>query len=666
MEPACLDHEASICEIQSLVSTIFLTVLLDFFTINKMSADPLLAAPAEGEDTTNAPSLDKKDKRRFKKLKKRVQQQQAETDKSGLLTRLDWMEYQRVETPENLRTIGPSLQMRKRNSNPTTVNKAVEGAHHRDLLACLLQELNPKSSRNSKKRSRNEDLLNPSLPAWATLHNPGALEHVVVLEVHVPDLLACCTKVQSVLDDRTSYLALPTKWFQGSNIPRSISDSLLYFLSSQNTQRSEQSDPPTKNEILDELQSLTLAEDDWDREGYPKVAKENPGESSDSIVDSFHETIRQPESFAIDEAKALVQRLGVRVDNQDEDDIQPYVLTRSRRPGDDVLLARVFGIDCEMVATSVGSELARITVVEFRDCVKGKVTTKTILDALVKPYDTVKDYRTQHSGITPKLLEDVSTRLEQIQASLLTFLRPSDILIGHSLENDLRATHYIHQNIIDTALLFMPSNRRSKFSLKHLVAALLHRTIQTGSHCSEQDAVATLELAVNRAWQGDSFGIMGQDRRSLLEIISKDSRGVCLGPAQWLQTHVTNHANGIHALSNDSISGCRNPMISYMTGRRKAQLIMSRFDVNDSKEDSLEALSSLLVSVDDFCVKIEYLDSLSVHSHCSALSIVRCDRPNGPYNHPACQHTTGLSKSQGTLQATACVPGSQIFSRVDW
>jgi RNA exonuclease 1 len=569
-----------------------------------MSADPLLVTPTEtlmDEDTPNAPSLDKKDRRRFKKLQKRVQQQLAETDKSGILTRLDWMEYQRLETPENLRTIGPSLKMRKRNSNPTTVNKVVEGAHHRDLLACLLQELNPKSTRNSKKRSRGEDLLNPSLPAWATFHNPGALEHVVVLEVHVPDLLTCCTKIQSVLQGRTSYLALPTKWFQGSNIPRSISDSLLYFVASQNTQRSEQSGTPTKKEILDELQSLTLAKDEWAREGYPNnIAKENPGESGDSIVDSFHETIRQPDSFSIDEAKALVQRLGVRVESQNEEDTQPYVLTRSIRPNEDILPARVFGIDCEMVQTSLGSELARITVVEFQDFVKDKVTTKTIMDALVKPYNTVKDHLTQHSGVTPKLLQDVSTRLEQIQVSLLTFLRPSDILIGHSLENDLRATHYIHRNIIDTALLFMPSNRRCKFSLKHLVAALLQRTIQTGSHCSEQDAVATLELAVNRAWQGDSFGIMGQDRRSLLEIISKDSRGVCLGPAPWLQTHVTNHANGVHALSNDSISGCRNPMISYLTGRRRAQLILSRLDVNDSKEDdSIEALCSLLVSVDD-------------------------------------------------------------------
>jgi hypothetical protein len=624
VEP-CLDQAASTsCEIQSWVSTYFLSVLQDFFIANEMSAKLLLATPTEtlmDEDTANAPLLDKKDKRRFKKLKKRVQQQQAETDKSGLLTRLDWMEYQRLETPENLRTIGPSLKMRKRNSNPTTVNRVVEGAHHRDLLACLLQELDPKSNRNSKKRSRDEDLLNPALPAWATFHNPGALEHVVVLEVHVPDLLACCTKVQAVLQDRTSYLALPTKWFQGSNIPRPISDSLLYFVSSQNTQRSEQSGPPTKKEILDELQSLTLAKDEWAREGYPNIAKENPGETGDSVVYSFDETIRQPDSFVIDEAKALVERLGVRAVNQNEEDTQPYVITRSIRAEEDVFPARVFGIDCEMVQTSVGSELARITVVEFQDIIKDKVTTKTIMDALVKPYNTIKDYLTQHSGITPKLLEDVSTRLEQIQASLLTFLRPSDILIGHSLENDLRATHYIHRNIIDTALLFMPSNRRCKFSLRHLVAALLQRTIQTGSHCSEQDAVATLELAVNRAWQGDSFGIMGQDRRSLLEIIPKDSRGVCLGPAPWLQAHITNHANGIHALSNDSISGCRNPMISYLTGSRKAQFILSRLNVDDSKEqDSIEALCSLLVSVDDFC-QIAYLDSLSVHSHFSAMSI---------------------------------------------
>ncbi|GIQ90185.1 hypothetical protein KIPB_012883, partial [Kipferlia bialata] len=51
---------------------------------------------------------------------------------------------------------------------------------------------------------------------------------------------------------------------------------------------------------------------------------------------------------------------------------------------------RVFGIDCEMVKTTAGSTLARVTMVD-EHC-------KCVLDEFVKPKEDVLDYLTPLSG----------------------------------------------------------------------------------------------------------------------------------------------------------------------------------------------------------------------------------------------------------------------------
>jgi len=52
------------------------------------------------------------------------------------------------------------------------------------------------------------------------------------------------------------------------------------------------------------------------------------------------------------------------------------------------------------------------------------------------------------------MLEPVSTRIEQVQVALASIVGVRDILIGHSLENDLRALCLVHDKVVDTALLF--------------------------------------------------------------------------------------------------------------------------------------------------------------------------------------------------------------------
>jgi DNA polymerase III epsilon subunit-like protein len=558
------------------------------------------------------PQLPKIDRKKLKKLRKRVAQVQTEGERSGLLTSLEWLEYQRLETTATYeQSIGPSVHVRK-----SKEGIKVEGTHHRDLLAWFLQQgIDPISNSASneqpkkcKKRSRsdtNDPLQNPSIPSWASIHNPGTLQNIVVLEVHVPDDIS---SYSSILESHfeassKSHAALQTKWFQGP-MPRSISDSLLYFVKNRVKKPKPEIKPSSsKDHILEQLQDLTVPSEDWAKERYPKVCQDSvvgdPKKEDDETSQSV--TIKEPDSIPLEDAKALVDKIGFRVENQNEDDKQLYICTQPRTNSNDTH-ARVFGMDCEMVRTSLGAELARVTLVQFEDFQEDSLKTKTVLDVLVKPDNPVQDYLTRHSGVTAKLLEPVSTRLTQVQATLANFLRPNDILVGHSLENDLLATHFIHPNVIDTALVFRPRHKRTKFSLRHLAAALLRKTIQSGSHCSEEDAVTALELAVRRAWLGDSFGLAGGDeRKSLFEGLHSEATVVCIGPTPWLQCHVTNHANGIHALGYDSIPDCKKAMLAWVKGRRKAHLTWSHLNINSENEDNdLESLKGLLVSSSTF------------------------------------------------------------------
>jgi DNA polymerase III epsilon subunit-like protein len=569
-----------------------------------MSSNPTLLQAAAPSSSVDETTPKKKDKGRLKKLKKRVFQQQFELERCGILTRVDWMDYQRLEQDlTSMSSVGPAIRLRQKLNmdTSTSVNQKVEGAQHRDLLANLLHEHNPSMPQmKSKKRSRSaldDPIQDATMPSWVSFHNPGALQQVVVLELHVPHVDTFFSELASALQtSTTSCVTLGTNWFQGP-IPRSISESLLYFMSSRikRTSDAEQKNP-TRETILEELQQFTLTKEHFKSEGYPRpctVTANNDG--NEAIFDSAYTTIQQPAAFVLTDAKAAVEKLGFRVENQQDKDDQLYVNTQPSTTQSTQSLLRVFGVDCEMVRTSIGSELARVTLVEFLEFQQDKVTTKTILDVLVKPYNPIKDYVTQHSGMSAKLMENVSTRLEQVQAALITFLRSHDILIGHSIENDLHACHYMHPNVIDTALLFRPDNKRCKFSLRHLTSALLQRTIQTGSHCSEQDAVATLELAVRRAVEGDTFGIANENRISLFDSLPKQSKAVCIGPGPWIQSHVTNQANGVHALSCESIVECRKAMLAWMTGNRKANLLWSLLNIRHS-EESLQALRGLLVS----------------------------------------------------------------------
>ena len=62
---------------------------------------------------------------------------------------------------------------------------------------------------------------------------------------------------------------------------------------------------------------------------------------------------------------------------------------------------QVFALDCEMCSTTMGSELTRVTVIEY--------SGKTCYESLVKPDNDIIDYNTR-SETVPFLKEQQSDR----------------------------------------------------------------------------------------------------------------------------------------------------------------------------------------------------------------------------------------------------------------
>lgn len=177
----------------------------------------------------------------------------------------------------------------------------------------------------------------------------------------------------------------------------------------------------------------------------------------------------------------------------------------------------VCALDCEMVLTSDNLySLARISLLSH--------TGTVLLDKYVKPDLPITNYYTQYSGITPNILENVTTTLSDIQAELLDLLTPSTILLGHSLESDLNALKLTHPFVIDTALIYPhPRGMPLRSSLKYLATRYLRRDIQgsASGHDSVEDARAVLDLVKLKAEKGPKWGTSEASGESIFRRLSR-------------------------------------------------------------------------------------------------------------------------------------------------
>jgi RNA exonuclease 1 len=156
----------------------------------------------------------------------------------------------------------------------------------------------------------------------------------------------------------------------------------------------------------------------------------------------------------------------------DYENLVGYVTTMKKDESYVCTSKDMFALDCEMCYTVCGLELTRVTIVNFEE--------KVVYDKLVMPQNRVIDYNTRYSGITESSLKSSNAlSLPEIQAVLLSMFHSRTILIGHSLESDLKALKLIHSSVIDTSVLYPhkmgPPKKRA---LKTLCIEHLKKIIQ--------------------------------------------------------------------------------------------------------------------------------------------------------------------------------------------
>ncbi|XP_027078310.1 small RNA degrading nuclease 1-like isoform X1 [Coffea eugenioides] len=156
-------------------------------------------------------------------------------------------------------------------------------------------------------------------------------------------------------------------------------------------------------------------------------------------------------------------------------------------------------VDCEMVLCENETEaLVRVCVVDRNLQVK--------LNEFVKPSKAVVDYRTEITGIAAKDLDGATCSLSDIQKSMKKLLSHGTILVGHSLNNDLRALKLDHARVIDTSYIFKhgdgPSSRR--LSLSNLCKSILGYELRKGQnpHNCLDDACAAMKLVLANIERG--------------------------------------------------------------------------------------------------------------------------------------------------------------------
>ncbi|GAA5858116.1 hypothetical protein JCM1840_001049 [Sporobolomyces johnsonii] len=148
-------------------------------------------------------------------------------------------------------------------------------------------------------------------------------------------------------------------------------------------------------------------------------------------------------------------------------------------------------LDCELIYTASGMSLARLTVLS--------PSGSLLLDEHVRPPSAVLDLNTRFSGVREEDLQEAVLDVAGVRKALARFVSEETIVVGHGVENDLKALRLVHKRVIDTAILFPhPNGGTWRYALRNLTKDILGKFIQdsdpTIGHSAEDDASAALEL----------------------------------------------------------------------------------------------------------------------------------------------------------------------------
>jgi RNA exonuclease 4 len=192
------------------------------------------------------------------------------------------------------------------------------------------------------------------------------------------------------------------------------------------------------------------------------------------------------------------------------------------------LASHVVALDCEMVGVGPRgkiSVLARVSVVDYYG--------NSLFDSFVHVEERVTDYRTHVSGVTEQDLKN-GVDFGIVRKSVKQLLK-NKIIVGHGLENDLRALKieqdHTWYNIRDSATQYQPYMRLDQFGqwrpyrLRDLTWYHLGIVIQEGGkpHDSIEDARASMAL-YRHAQQDWDYEIDCRRRTALATFANKRGR----------------------------------------------------------------------------------------------------------------------------------------------
>jgi deoxyinosine 3'endonuclease (endonuclease V) len=189
----------------------------------------------------------------------------------------------------------------------------------------------------------------------------------------------------------------------------------------------------------------------------------------------------------------------------------------------------VWFLDCEMIQTTLGTEVALIGYGKKNTSDKinnsDKINSSDTYESRIlriKPKGEIIDYITPITGLDKNSIFDLT--LEEAINILLFDIHKNDIIIGHHLYIDLNALNIYHPRVIDCAMIFHhPDGPPYYYSLKELVATYLKRDIQTGAHNPVEDGIASYELiqmCINNGYIKTHWKFIGEKFIPSVELVS--------------------------------------------------------------------------------------------------------------------------------------------------
>ncbi|XP_048132204.1 small RNA degrading nuclease 3-like [Rhodamnia argentea] len=172
---------------------------------------------------------------------------------------------------------------------------------------------------------------------------------------------------------------------------------------------------------------------------------------------------------------------------------EEWVVTKLKKKSKVMRSTDVVAVDCEMVLCEDGTEAC------VRVCVVDR-SLKVKLNEFVNPGKAIADYRTEITGIVAADLDGIKCSLSDVQKSMKKLLSHGTIIVGHSLNGDLRALKLDHARVIDTSYIFQypDASFQRKPSLNNLCKSVLGYEVRAkgAPHNCLDDASAVMKLVL--------------------------------------------------------------------------------------------------------------------------------------------------------------------------